>query len=322
MTYRPPIFLRNGHIQSIYPSLFRKVPFIPLTRERISTTDGDFLDIDWSKNNNKRLVVLSHGLEGNSRRPYVLGMARQARLNNWDVLAWNYRGCSGEQNKFAASYHSGKTEDLSLVIQYALNQGYKEIALIGFSIGGNKTLLHLGREHTLIPKEVIASVALSAPCDLKSSSAHLAQYSHKLYMANFLKSFKEKLKEKQNIFPDEIDTQGFYRIKNFKQFDDRYTAPLNGFKNAEDYWEKNSSLHYLKAISVPTLILNALDDPFLPEECYPIEQAEENSFIQLEIPKYGGHIGFMPIARHHPYYSEQRSIDFINKYSQLNAIAI
>ena len=319
MTYRPPVFLRNGHLQSIYPSLFRKVPDFPISRERILTDDGDFLDIDWSTNSNKRLVIISHGLEGNSRRPYVLGMARHAVLNGWDSLAWNYRGCSGEQNKLAASYHSGKTEDLSLVIQHALKQGYQEVALIGFSIGGNKTLLHLGRESDQIPKELIASIALSAPCDLKSSSAHLAQFSHKIYMANFLKSFKEKLREKHKIFPELFDTKDFHLIKNFKQLDDRYTAPLNGFSSAEHYWEESSSIFYLNSINVPTLILSALDDPFLPEECYPIEQAKNNNYINLEIPKYGGHIGFMPYGRNKLYYSEQRSIEFINKFSRLNS---
>ena len=318
MSYRPSIILRNGHVQSIYPSLFRKVSAFPSTRERISTDDDDFLDLDWFIDNNKRLVILSHGLEGNSRRPYVLGMAQQAIQNGWDALAWNYRGCSGEQNNFAASYHSGKTEDLSLVTEHALTHGYKEIALIGFSIGGNKTLLHLGREYAHIPKEVMAAVALSAPCDLKSSSAHLAKFSHKIYMANFLKSFKEKLQDKQKIFPNEIDTINFHKIKNFKQFDERYTAPLNGFLSAEDYWQKSSSIGYLKNINVPTMILNALDDPFLPDECYPIEQAKNNDFIHLEIPKYGGHIGFMPDERNKPFYSEQRAMAFINKFSQKN----
>ena len=307
MTYTPPFILRNGHIQSIYPSFFRKVPFFPINRERILTDDGDFLDIDWHKDNNKRLVILGHGLEGNSRRPYVLGMAMHALSNKWDALAWNYRGCSGVPNNLAASYHSGKTEDLSLIIKHALTHKYQEIALIGFSIGGNKTLLHLGRECSQIPKELIASVALSVPCDLKSSSTHLAKCSHKIYMINFLKSFKEKLEEKEKIFPSKIDTKNFHKIKNFKQFDDQFTAPLNGFSSAEDYWHQSSSIRYLDKIKVPTMILSALDDPFLPDECYPIEYARQNSHIHLEIPKYGGHIGFMPETRHGPFYSEQKT---------------
>tara|TARA_R110001592_G_scaffold138511_4_gene357674 strand:+ start:63485 stop:64450 length:966 start_codon:yes stop_codon:yes gene_type:complete len=317
VTYLPPFILRNGHIQSIYPSLFRKTRSIEFERERITTPDNDFLDLDWLKQGNKRIVILSHGLEGNSRRPYIVGMADYASEHNWDALAWNYRGCSGTPNKHAHSYHSGKTEDFALIIEHALKHQYEEIALIGFSIGGNKTLLHLGRNHEHISERVIAAAALSVPCDLKSSSAHLAQLSHKVYMKNFLNSFKQKLKEKEQLFPEIINTNDFQKLKNFKDFDGRYTAPLNGFKSAEEYWETSSSLFYLDKIKVPSLILSALDDPFLPDECYPIEQASKNNYITLEMPKYGGHVGFMPEKPSSTYYSERRVIEFINGFSQI-----
>jgi hypothetical protein len=290
----------------------------PFIRERIDTSDGDFLDLDWLKKGNKSLVILSHGLEGHSRRPYIAGMANYASMNNWDVLAWNFRGCSGSQNKLVYSYHSGKTEDLELIIQHALKQQYKEIALIGFSIGGNKTLLHLGKNHSTLPQQIKAAVALSVPCDLKSSSKHLAQLSHKLYMQNFLKSFKQKLKEKQLQFPEIINIDNFHKLKNFKDFDDRYTAPLNGFKDAEEYWQKSSCLFHLEKIKIPSLILSALDDPFLPDKCYPIEQATKNKQLLLEMPRYGGHVGFMPENSSLAYYSERRAVEFINQYSLLN----
>lgn len=316
MSYRPPLLFRNGHIHSIYPSLFRYVEECPYTRERISTPDNDFLDLDWLKNNHSRLVILSHGLEGHSRRPYIQGMSKAASSQNWDVLAWNYRGCSGEPNNHIHSYHSGKTEDLDCVIKHAVKQGYQEIALIGFSIGGNKTLLHLGRDQHMLAREVIAAVALSVPCELQSSSRHLEQWSHSLYMQNFLKSFKQKLKEKQKRFPDKIDLQGFNRIRTFKEFDERFTAPMNGFNSAEEYWFQSSCIHHLGKISVPTLILNALDDPFLPQECYPVKEAERNTYITLETPRYGGHIGFIPEKKDDLYYSEQRAMAFINYFSQ------
>lgn len=317
MTYLPPFILRNGHIQSIYPSLFRKTRPLPFVRERIETPDKDFLDLDWIRQDNKRLVILSHGLEGHSRRPYITGMAGFAIDNKWDALAWNFRGCSETPNRHAHSYHSGKTEDLALVIDHALSHQYEEIALIGFSIGGNKTLLYLGKNHDHIPAKVIVAATLSVPCDLKSSSDHLAQLSHKLYMKNFLNSFKQKLKEKELRFPELINIDNFNKLKNFKDFDQRYTAPLNGFNSAEEYWEKSSSLFHLDKIKVPSLILNALDDPFLPDECYPIEQASINSNITLETPRYGGHVGFMPEKQSLPYFSERRVIDFINRYSQI-----
>lgn len=318
MAYYPPIILRNGHLQSIYPSLFRKAPSITCVRERIETPDGDFLDLDWSKKNHKRLAILSHGLEGHSRRPYILGMAKYAQEHNWDVLSWNFRGCSDTPNYHAYSYHSGKTEDLALVITHAIKQGYTEVALIGFSIGGNKTLLHLGRNSQSIPKEVIAAVGISVPCDLSASSKHLAQFSHKLYMQNFLKSFKQKLDEKQSRFPDIINTKNFHKIKNFKDFDERYTAPLNGFKSAEQYWEESSSLFHLQSIKVPSLILNAKDDPFLPSECYPFKYASSNNTLTLDVPKYGGHVGFMPERQSLAYFSERKAIQFINRFSCLS----
>lgn len=316
MTYHPPLLVRNGHIHSIYPSLFRQVNDCPFLRERITTPDDDFLDLDWLANKHKRLVILSHGLEGHSRRPYILGMAKAASLQQWDVLAWNYRGCSGEPNKQLYSYHSGKTEDLECVINHAIKKGYSEVALIGFSIGGNKTLLHIGREKQALPEQLIAAVALSVPCDLHSSSKHLAQWTHKLYMKNFLKSFKQKFKQKAILFPTQIDLKGYNRIKTFKEFDDRFTAPMNGFQSAEDYWFQSSSIYHLEKIAIPTLILNALDDPFLPPECFPIEQAKKNSYLHLEMPRYGGHIGFMPELKDDLYYSEQRALSFISQYSQ------
>lgn len=279
------------------------------------TPDHDFLDLDWLRTNNKRLLILSHGLEGNSRRPYMLGMAKAAAEQQWDVLAWNYRGCSGEPNYHLPSYHSGKTDDLANVIKHGVASGYAEIALVGFSIGGNKTLLHLGREQQELAKEIIAAVALSVPCDLHSSSLQLAQWTHTLYMKNFLRSFKEKLELKQKMFPEQVNLSGFKRIRTFKDFDERYTAPLNGFSSAEDYWYQSSCIHYLDKIRQPTLIINALDDPFLPAQCFPIEQATKNSYLHLEMPRYGGHIGFVPQIKNTLYYSEQRALEFLNKYS-------
>lgn len=318
MTYRPPFYLRNGHIQSIYPSLFRNPPSANISTTTIATPDADFLTLDWYLRGHKRLAILSHGLEGHSRRPYITGMANYLTEHQWDCLAWNFRGCGDAPNNHPYSYHSGKTEDLSLVINEAISQGYQEIALIGFSIGGNKTLLHLGRESALIPKEVIASVTFSVPCDLTASSKHLAQRSHRLYMSNFLKSFEAKLAEKQIRFPEQISLVDFHKIKTFKQFDERYTAPLNGFKSAEEYWQLSSCLPYLTYIKVPSLLVSAQDDPFLPPECYPIEFVAKHSLIKLDMPKFGGHVGFMPEKRSTPYYSERRALQFINQFSQQN----
>ncbi len=314
MTYYPPWWLKNGHVQSIYPSLWRRIEEPLFQRTRIDTPDGDFLDLDWARRGHHRCVVLSHGLEGHSRRPYMLGMAQAALDHNWDVLAWNFRSCSGEPNRKLPSYHSGATGDLALVVAQAVQAGYQSIALIGFSIGGNKTLLYLGRECAQVPDEVRAAVVFSVPCDLVSSSAQLAKPVNALYMKNFLRSFREKLLEKQARYPDQVDLSGFDRIRTFHEFDSRYTAPMNGFASAEDYWRQSSSKPYINAITVPTLLVSAKDDPFLTPACFPIDETRHNPKVVLEAPEYGGHVGFMTVGENGRYWSEQRAMGFLSQH--------
>ena len=173
-SYHPPPLLGNGHVQTIFPVLFRTVSDVVYTRERISTWDSDFLDLDWSCRGSDRLAVISHGLEGNTGRDYVKGMVRAVNLAGWDALAWNYRGCSGEPNRLLCSYHNGATDDLDWVIRHAADsRPYDRIALIGFSLGGNLTLVYLGRD-TVHPK-VSKAVVFSVPCDLAASARKLAR---------------------------------------------------------------------------------------------------------------------------------------------------
>jgi len=319
MNYQPGWWIRNRHFQSIYPAFFRKLKDDLFIRERINTPDNDFLDLDWVKNNNKRLVILTHGLEGHSRRPYILGMAKAAHDTNWDALAWNFRACSGEPNKHLPSYHSGATNDLECVIEHALAHDYDEIALIGFSIGGNKTLIHLGKNKEKLAKQIIGAVVFSVPCDLISTSENLARPANKLYMKNFLTSLEQKLKQKKAQYPEEIDLTDFSKIKDFHAFDGKYTAPMNGFSSAEEYWRKSSSKQYIKSISRPTLMVSAVDDPFLTPECFPHEIVAQNSHVILETPKHGGHVGFIQFNKQKKYWSEQRAMDYLNSLSKLNS---
>ena len=316
MQYSPPWWLRNGHIQSIYPSLFRQLDDSFLTRIRLSTPDDDFLDIDVAKDDNDRVVIVSHGLEGNSRRPYCLGMMKAALTQSWDAIAWNFRSCSGEPNRKLASYHSGQTHDLGQVVQWAVDEGYREIALVGFSIGGNKTLLYLGDESLEKPKEIVGAVVFSVPVDLRSSAFHLAKTKNKVYMRNFLSSFKEKLGVKSQLFPGQVDIKQFKAVKNFLHLDELYTAPMNGFSSAEEYWRKSSSRFKLPGIAVPTLLVSAKDDPFLTPECFPTQAVSENDYLTLETPEYGGHVGFMSVNKENRYWSESRALAFFNKQSR------
>lgn len=309
--YHSPWLFANGHIQTVFPVLFRKISDLTYTRERITTPDDDFLDLDWSCIQSRRLVVISHGLEGCSDRTYVRGMARAVNCGGWDALAWNFRGCSGEPNRRLRFYHNGATDDLALVIDHAVRTGrYDEIALIGFSLGGNLTLVHLGRDR--VDPRVSKAVAFSVPCDLEASAALLAGPANRVYMKRFLRMLHEKIKAKKALMPDRIDDDGYEKIKDFKAFDDRYTAPIHGFRNAEDYWRQCGSQQFIPDIRVPTLIVNAANDPFLAEQCFPVAEAEKNSTVTLKIPKSGGHVGFIAFNRDRMYWSEYQAVSFLN----------
>ncbi|WMJ73571.1 alpha/beta fold hydrolase [Cytophagaceae bacterium ABcell3] len=314
--YQSPAYLYTGHLQTILPALFRRVGNVHYRRERIVTDDNDFLDLDWSTpNNSNHLVIISHGLEGDSCRPYVLGMVRALNLKGSDVLAWNYRGCSGEANKQIRSYHSGFTSDLHYVIQHVLaKQQYDSLYLLGFSVGGNITLKYLGEQKFTIPSEVRCAVNFSVPCNLETTAYHLARFRSKIYMQRFIKSLTSKLKEKDKLFPGTLDLSKLGAIKNFYQFDSQYTAPMFGYKSAKAYWQENSSIHYIKNITLPTLIVSAANDPFLTKECFPISEAEKKSNILLEIPATGGHCGFYEANSEGIYWSEKRAIEFIGNY--------
>ncbi|MEJ2157431.1 MAG: alpha/beta fold hydrolase [Desulfobacteraceae bacterium] len=313
-SYVAPLPFRNGHIQTIFPTYCRRIAGIRYERERIETPDGDFLDLDWSNTGSRNLAILSHGLEGHTGRPYMRGMVRALNDANVDALAWNYRGCSGEPNRCLRMYHNGSVDDLHLVIMHAIKKGaYDRIHLIGFSLGANLTLLYLGRHRTEVPAAVRGAVAISAPCDLADASLTLERPVNYLYMKSFLRSLHRKIKSKQHRFPQALNDEGYRRIKTFRQFDDRYTAPIHGFADARDYWQKCSSRPWLKDIAVPTLIVNAWDDPFLSGGCFPVAECGGNPLLTLEIPRYGGHVGFVSFRHNGRYWSEHRAVAFIRK---------
>jgi predicted alpha/beta-fold hydrolase len=311
-TYTPPIFFKDCHLQTIYPVLFRKVTGVKYTRERIDTPDGDFLDLDWSRVGSDKAVIAIHGLEGSSRSKYMPGILKAFNRRGWDGVGLNLRGCSGEINKQLRFYHAGATEDVHTVVGYLLAQNrYTEISLVGFSIGGNLTLKYLGEQGASLSPLIKRAAAISVPCDLASCAWKLAEKSNVIYMKRFLFSFHRKIKAKMQVMPDKINDENFHEIKTFKEYDDCYTAPLHGFANAEDYWAKSSSNPYLSNIRIPTLIINAIDDPFLTKESYPIEEAQQNHCLFLEIPNSGGHVGFITFNHDHEYWHETRVTSFI-----------
>ncbi|MGB3542499.1 YheT family hydrolase [Rubrivirga sp.] len=301
--YRPPVWLRSGHVQTIYPTLFRRVPGVHYRRERIDLEDGDFLDLDWlGQPRGRNVAIVAHGLEGSTDRSYVRGMAKELHRRGWAVCAWNLRGCSGEPNRLLRAYHSGATEDLEAVAQHVLAQGAETVAVVGFSLGGNLTLRWLGEQGDDLDARVVAGAGVSVPVDLASSAETMKAWSRRIYMRYFLKKLTVKVEEKASRFVDAPDPAGVARMTSFAEFDGAFTAPVHGFESAQDYWERASSKPLLPEIGVPTLLVNALDDPFLSSSCFPREEAEANPNLTLLAPEEGGHVGFvMPSG---PFWSE------------------
>lgn len=278
----------------------------------METSEGDFLDLDWAERGASKLAVISHGLEGSSRSVYVRGMVNALTTRGWDCLAWNFRGCGGEPNRSPRLYHSGSSDDLRLVVRHALARGlHQELALVGFSLGGNVTLKFLGEEAGAADPRIRGGVGVSVPCHLSSSSRVLARPVNRIYMRHFLRSLNAKAIAKARQFPGLFDTGRLTRNRTFYEFDDQVTAPLHGFADAEDYYAKCGSLGFLRHIAVPTLLLNALDDPFLSPGCYPRVAAEANPMLKLETPRYGGHVGFMLQPRDERTQAEIRVGEFL-----------
>jgi predicted alpha/beta-fold hydrolase len=307
--YKAPGILFNRHLETIYPSLLRKVRLHPPEKERIVTPDDDFLDIDWYKHSPPaaRCVIISHGLEGSSDRAYIKGMARAFFDQGFDVAAWNFRGCSGEVNRQLRFYHSGATEDLRTVIEHVA-MSYRDISLVGFSLGGNLTLKYLGESpaHQNIKK----AVAFSVPIDLHTSCLEIGRPGNWIYSRRFLRALKKKVKAKASIRKD-LDARALHSVKTLMQFDDAFTGPLHGYKDAIDYYTQCSSIHFIDKIAVPTLVVNALNDPFLGKNCFPAEEFKGHPYVKFEFPENGGHVGFASFGRKRLYWSEMRALSFI-----------
>ncbi len=312
-TYIPPPLMRNGHLQTLYPVLFRRVPGIRYARERITTPDDDFLDLDWARVEADRAVIVLHGLEGSSSRLHVRGMVRAINRRGWDALALNLRGCSGVPNRQARAYHSGATDDLQTVVAHVQAQArYRQLALVGFSLGGNLLLKYLGEQGAALPAAIIRAVAISVPCDLTATSHKLAQWQNQIYMRYFLHSLRGKLRQKLDLLQPHVTPADLRRLRSFKDFDDLYTAPFHGFSCAEDYWTRAGCTQFITGITIPTLLLNARDDPFLTGACFPEKQAEQSHCFWLEAPRHGGHVGFVRAGGPGEYWHEQRVGTFLD----------
>ncbi len=317
-TYQPGFF-RNAHVNTTWSSKFRFVPQVTYQRQRFELSDGDFVDIDWSyspaaspNNPSDKCVVILHGLGGSSQGVYVRGLVRALNAQGWDTAAYNFRGASGEMNRLPVTYHSGRTDDLHEFSTSLVSQGrYRVLCLVGFSLGGNVTLKYFGETGENCPYNFGAGV--SVPMDLAGSAGTLEKSSY--YMKYLLGKLRPFMEEKHRQFPDRISLEGFSSIASFREYDDRYTSVLNGFKDAQEYWEKSSSLPSLPNIKRPVLVLNALDDPFLSPGCFPFQVADQSSKVHFCAPRYGGHVGFMEFPNR--VYTETIVPDFFHEMMRL-----
>tara|TARA_R110002126_G_scaffold289578_3_gene444822 strand:- start:21984 stop:22964 length:981 start_codon:yes stop_codon:yes gene_type:complete len=292
--FLPTIPFRNGHFNTMYRPLFMK-DVATYTRKRITTWDNDFLDLDFSFVGSETLVLLIHGLEGSSESKYMASNTNHLNSLGIDTVCFNLRGCSGEDNLLLATYHSGKTEDVDFVINHLLkNYNYKNIVIVGFSLGGNLTLKYLGEQGDNLSPIIKGGIASSVPVDIGTAELEMDKLKNKLYMEMFFKTMKNKVLEKSHKFPEyKLDKDKLFKATKFKHLEHLYTAPVFGFDGPEDYWKKASSKPYLSQIKRPTLLINAKDDTFLSTECYPYDEAEDSEFFFFEETKYGGHVGFM-----------------------------
>jgi uncharacterized protein len=323
-TFKPAWWLNNAHLQTLYPALMRKMPSQSgMRRERLITPDNDFIDIDWCGNSNQALVILLHGLTGSSHSGYIKGLQIALSAEGFRSVALNFRGCSGEYNNSARCYHSGETEDIHFLYQ-TLRQRESDtpFAAVGFSLGGNVLLKWLGEQGNKL--SLFAATAVSVPLVLSTCATKLDNGFSKIYRENLLLELKHHVLAKQRYLEnlgkfqeaEKIKQLGdLSGIKSFWQYDDRVVAKLHGFKNVQDYYQRSSSRQFLKSIAITTLLIQAIDDPFMTQEVLP-GLDELSPSIHLEITQGGGHVGF--IAGELPfrpvYWLEQRIPEFLKQH--------
>jgi predicted alpha/beta-fold hydrolase len=289
-----PWWLPGRHLQTIYPYFFlRRIPPV-YRRERIEMPDGDFIDIDWIDGPAEApTLVLFHGLEGSSKSPYAAAIMGDAKARGWRGAVPHWRGCSGEPNRLARAYHSGDYGELDAILAaIRARAGSGPKLAIGVSLGGNVLLNWLGREKDKSRAWLRAAAAVSAPIDLVASGTALDRGLNRIYARNFLKTLIPRALEKLNRFPGLYSEDKLRRVTTIHDFDDLVTAPLHGFKDVIDYWTRASSKAWLREITLPTLVLNAANDPFVPGASLP-GPSEVSAAVTLDQPGTGGHVGFV-----------------------------
>lgn len=292
--YRAPAWLPGGHLQTIYPVLAAPRPRVSYRRERWDTPDGDFIDLDWLKQDSaKPLVALFHGLEGGSRSHYAAALMAALQDSGWRGVVIHFRGCSGTINRLRRAYHSGDSAEIDWILRRLKRlHAAGDLFAAGVSLGGNALLKWLGESRAAAAEVIAAAAAVSAPVDLTAAGNALDAGFNLIYTRHFLASMKRKTLAKLERFPDLCDRERVLRARTLRAFDNVVTAPLHGYRDTGDYWLRASSKPLLRSIVVPTLMVNARNDPFLPAHALPLPH-EVSSAVTLELPATGGHAGFV-----------------------------
>ncbi|TWI66124.1 hypothetical protein IP91_01935 [Pseudoduganella lurida] len=289
MNYPAPFWLPNGHFQTIYPALCIPKPPVRFRRERWQAPDGDFIDVDFVDGEpGKPFVVLFHGLEGSSDSHYCRALGRELQEMGWSGAIPHFRGCSGEPNLAPRFYHSGDSAEADWLLRKLKARATGKFYACGVSLGGNVLLRWLG-ESQHQADFVDAAVAVSAPLDLARGGEALSRGFNRLYQRMFLQTLKPKCAAKHRLFPGLFDLDAMLAAPDLYTFDNIVTAPVHGYRNVDDYWDRASAKHVLPDITVPTLVLNALNDPFLPGRYLP---RKASSHVVLDYVEEGGHVGF------------------------------
>ena len=321
--FKPAWWLNNPHLQTLFPALLRIPPILDIERERLITDDNDFIDVDFcgdQEQPQQPLIILLHGLTGSSQSKYIKGLQQALLRQGLRSAALNFRGCSGEYNHSSRCYHSGETGDIDFLYRtLRAREPNIPMAAVGFSIGGNVLLKWLGEQGSHV--DLFAATAVSVPLVLSACADKLDNGFSKLYRASLLRELKEYVRLKQQHLEAlgkseeaEILRQigDLDNITSFWQYDDRVVAKLYDFANVDDYYQRSSSRQFLRAIAVPTLLIQAQDDPFMTPEVIP-ELAELSASVSLEITPAGGHVGF--VTGNNPfqakYWLEQRIPEFL-----------
>ena len=293
--YMAPAWLLGGQMQTIYAYYLKLTPAFAYRRERWDTPDGDFIDLDWLDGfpRESKLVVLFHGLEGCSRSHYAVSLMNQLRGEGWCGIVPHFRGCGGEINRLHRSYHAADSAEVDWILRRLRAKHRGSLYAVGISLGGNMLLKWLGEQGERAEDVVERAAAVSAPVDLQIAAKQLdCGWKKRIYAAYFLRTMKPKVLAKITTHGLDLDPRAIRTSATFREIDNLYTAPVHGFRDADDYWMRSSSKPWLRHITVPTLLINALNDPFFPGHALPTCE-EVSEAVALEYPRSGGHVGFV-----------------------------